>query len=77
MLANTQNLNDFETLSQKLENKYGGLISRQDAATELGLHLETVKRWSRSGRLRCVRLSRRAIKIEPSELARLIVDCRA
>ena len=76
MIHTESNRNEVEALTKELEIKHGAMFSRQTAAVEMNLHPETIKRWNRIGRLPCVRLSERSVKIEARELAKLIAGCR-
>lgn len=49
------------------------LYSPEDAAEYLGVHVETVRSWIRSGRLRATRLAgQRALRIRASDLAHVL-----
>ena len=76
MIDTESNRNEVEALTKELEDKHGAMFSRQTAAVAMDLHPETIKRWCREGRVRCIRLSPRSIKIEARELARLIAESR-
>ncbi len=54
------------------------LLTLTEAAFRLGrVHRTTVMRWVKEGKLRCVRLSRKAILFEPVELDRFIHEHRS
>ena len=54
------------------------LLSLTEASFRLGdVHRTTVMRWVKSGKLQCVRLSRKAILFEPGELDRFIREHRS
>ena len=54
------------------------LLTLTEAAFRLGrVHRTTVMRWVKEGKLRCVRLSRKAILFEPAELDRFIHEHRS
>ena len=53
------------------------LLTLTEAAYRLGrVHRTTIMRWVKEGRLRCVRLSRKAILFEMSEIDRFIQEHR-
>ncbi len=53
------------------------LITLTEAAFRLGrVHRTTIMRWVREGKLKCVRLSRKAILFEQGELDRFIREHR-
>jgi len=53
------------------------LLTLSEAAFHLGhVHRTTIMRWVREGRLRCIRLSRKAILFEPAELDRFVREHR-
>lgn len=59
------------------EESAARLITLTEAAFRLGrVHRTTIMRWVREGKLKCVRLSRKAILFEPGELDRFIQDHR-
>jgi excisionase family DNA binding protein len=59
------------------ETQGGRLITLTEAAFRLGrVHRTTIMRWVREGKLKCVRLSRKAILFEPGELDRFIQEHR-
>lgn len=54
------------------------LLTLSEAAFRLGhVHRTTVMRWVKDGRLKCVRLSRKAILFETTELDRFIREHRS
>jgi excisionase family DNA binding protein len=54
------------------------LLTLTEAAFRLGrVHRTTVMRWVKEGKLRCVRLSRKAILFEPAELDRFVHEHRS
>ncbi|MBU0510028.1 helix-turn-helix domain-containing protein [bacterium] len=54
------------------------LLTLAEASFQLGrVHRTTVMRWVKEGKLRCVRLSRKAIRFEPEELDRFIREHRS
>jgi len=54
------------------------LLTLAEASFRLGnVHRTTVMRWVKSGKLQCVRLSRKAILFEPGELDRFIREHRS
>jgi excisionase family DNA binding protein len=54
------------------------LLTLSEASFRLGnVHRTTVMRWVKSGKLQCVRLSRKAILFEPGELDRFIREHRS
>jgi excisionase family DNA binding protein len=53
------------------------LLTLTEAAFRLGrVHRTTIMRWVKEGRLRCVRLSRKAILFELSEIDRFVREHR-
>lgn len=53
------------------------LLTLGEAAQHLGhVHRTTIMRWVREGRLKCIRLSRKAILFEPTELDRFVREHR-
>ena len=55
----------------------GRLITLTEAAFRLGrVHRTTIMRWVKEGKLKCVRLSRKAILFEPGEIDRFIREHR-
>jgi excisionase family DNA binding protein len=53
------------------------LLTLTEAAYRLGrVHRTTIMRWVKEGRLRCVRLSRKAILFEMTEIDRFIQEHR-
>ncbi len=53
------------------------LLTLSEAAMHLGhVHRTTIMRWVREGRLKCIRLSRKAILFEPAELDRFVREHR-
>ena len=53
------------------------LLTLAEAAMHLGhVHRTTIMRWVREGRLKCIRLSRKAILFEPAELERFVSNHR-
>lgn len=53
------------------------LLTLSEAAYHLGhVHRTTIMRWVREGRLKCIRLSRKAILFEPTELDRFVREHR-
>ncbi len=53
------------------------LLTLSEAAFHLGhVHRTTIMRWVREGRLKCIRLSRKAILFEPTELDRFVREHR-
>jgi excisionase family DNA binding protein len=53
------------------------LLTLTEAAYRLGrVHRTTIMRWVKEGRLRCVRLSRKAILFETGEIDRFIREHR-
>ena len=53
------------------------LLTLTEAAFRLGrVHRTTIMRWVKEGRLRCVRLSRKAILFEVAEIDRFIKEHR-
>ena len=53
------------------------LLTLTEAAFRLGrVHRTTIMRWVKEGRLRCVRLSRKAILFETAEIDRFIREHR-
>ena len=53
------------------------LLTLTEAAFRLGrVHRTTIMRWVKEGRLRCVRLSRKAILFETGEIDRFIREHR-
>jgi len=53
------------------------LLTLSEAALHLGhVHRTTIMRWVREGRLRCIRLSRKAILFEQAELDRFVREHR-
>ena len=53
------------------------LLTLTETAFRLGdVHRTTVLRWVKEGKLRCVRLSRKAILFEPNEIERFIREHR-
>ncbi len=61
-------------------NGSGGapLLTLTEAAFRLGrVHRTTIMRWVKEGRLRCVRLSRKAILFETAEIDRFIQEHRS
>jgi len=53
------------------------LLTLSEAALHLGhVHRTTIMRWVREGRLRCIRLSRKAILFEQVELDRFVREHR-
>ena len=53
------------------------LLTLGEAAQHLGhVHRTTIMRWVREGRLKCIRLSRKAILFEPMELDRFVREHR-
>ncbi|MFZ5433156.1 MAG: helix-turn-helix domain-containing protein [Calditrichota bacterium] len=54
------------------------LLTLTEAAYQLGrVHRTTIMRWVKEGKLRCVRLSRKAILFEPGEIERFIREHRS
>lgn len=54
------------------------LLTLTETALRLGgVHRTTIMRWVKDGKLRCVRLSRKAILFEPSEIDRFIREHRS
>ncbi len=54
------------------------LLTLTEAAYRLGrVHRTTIMRWVKEGRLRCVRLSRKAILFETNEIDRFIQEHRS
>jgi excisionase family DNA binding protein len=55
----------------------GRLLTLTEAAFRLGrVHRTTIMRWVKEGKLKCVRLSRKAILFEPNEIDRFIREHR-
>ena len=55
----------------------GRLVTLTEAAFRLGrVHRTTIMRWVKEGKLKCVRLSRKAILFEPGEIDRFIREHR-
>jgi len=52
------------------------LLSTQEAADILGLHVQTVRQYIRRGELPAVKISPRLYKIRPEDLERFIEDKR-
>ena len=53
------------------------LLTLSEAAQHLGhVHRTTIMRWVHEGRLKCIRLSRKAILFEPAELDRFVREHR-
>jgi excisionase family DNA binding protein len=56
----------------------GRLVTLTEAAFRLGrVHRTTIMRWVKEGKLKCVRLSRKAILFEQGELDRFIREHRS
>jgi len=59
------------------EDQPGRLITLTEAAFRLGkVHRTTIMRWVKEGKLKCVRLSRKAILFEPGEIDKFIREHR-
>ncbi|HEY3295573.1 MAG TPA: helix-turn-helix domain-containing protein [bacterium] len=59
------------------EEQPGRLITLTEAAFRLGrVHRTTIMRWVKEGKLKCIRLSRKAILFEPGEIDRFIREHR-
>lgn len=59
------------------DNESAPLLTLTEAAYRLGrVHRTTIMRWVKEGKLKCVRLSRKAILFEPAELDRFIREHR-
>jgi excisionase family DNA binding protein len=48
------------------------LLSTREVADRLNVTIETVRRYCRSGELKCIRLSKRLIRVSLEELERFI-----
>ena len=66
-----------EGVARSDEDQPGRLITLTEAAFRLGrVHRTTIMRWVKEGKLKCVRLSRKAILFEPGEIDRFIKEHR-
>jgi len=50
------------------------LLKAEEVTKILGISLRTLKRWEAGGRIRRVKLSKRAIRYDPKDVYRLIED---
>ena len=66
-----------ETAAHGDDDQPGRLVTLTEAAFRLGrVHRTTIMRWVKEGKLKCVRLSRKAILFEPGEIDRFIREHR-
>lgn len=52
------------------------LLKAEEVTKILGISLRTLKRWEAGGRIRRVKLSKRAIRYDPKDVYRLIEDLK-
>lgn len=65
------------TKRSRASDEHSRLVTLSEAAYRLGgVHRTTIMRWVKEGKLQCVRLSRKSILFEPSELERFIREHR-
>jgi excisionase family DNA binding protein len=50
------------------------LLTLEQAAARLGVSIDTVRRWVRSGRLTAIRIGPRTTRIDPRDLEDLVND---
>jgi excisionase family DNA binding protein len=55
----------------KVRREPGELLTGREVATRLGVSIEAVRSWTRSGRLRCVKLGK-AARFDPRDIERII-----
>lgn len=61
------------TFAQELEAKYGKLMTRQDAATELAFSVRTINRMIADGRLHAYQIGRlRSLRLRTADVAALV-----
>jgi hypothetical protein len=52
------------------------LLSRRQLAQLLNLHPKTLERWEKANRIHALRLNRRVLRYDPTEIQRLLSEAR-
>lgn len=55
-----------------MDHRPDRLLTQREVASRFGVSSETVRRWTRAGFLRAVRIGRRAIRYREAEVVRVL-----